>query len=110
MACVADSFDANLNKMTRKKTRKKQERKRKTRNIHQKCERRKRKSKGFQKVKKKKVRSLVADDDSPNKGVSLVFEDADLLDLTVWSENFLQGFLGGSLGQIAAVDGAVGRG
>jgi hypothetical protein len=70
----------------------------------------KEKIKRISKSQKKKVRSLVADDDSPNKGVSLVFEDADLLDLTVWSENFLQGFLGGSLGQIAAVDGAVGRG
>jgi len=47
---------------------------------------------------------------SPDKGVSLVLEDPDLLDLTVGSENLLQGLLGRSLCQIAAVDGAVGGG
>ncbi len=93
-------------KENEKKTRKKTKNKKHSSKVREKKE----KIKRISKSQKKKVRSLVADDDSPNKGVSLVFEDADLLDLTVWSENFLQGFLGGSLGQIAAVDGAVGRG
>lgn len=44
----------------------------------------------------------------PNKGVALVFEDADLLDLAVRAENLLEGLLRRALRQIAAVDGAVG--
>ncbi len=46
--------------------------------------------------------------DAPDKGVSFIFEDADLLDLTVRAENLLKGLLGGALGQVTAIDGAVG--
>ena len=44
----------------------------------------------------------------PNKGVSFIFEDTDLLDLAVWAEYLLEGLFGRSLCQVPAIDGAIG--
>lgn len=35
---------------------------------------------------------------SPDKSVAFIFEDSNLLDLTVWAENLLQRLLSGTLG------------
>lgn len=44
----------------------------------------------------------------PDEGVSLVFKDTDLLDLAVGSKDLLESLFGRSLGQVAAIDGAIG--
>ena len=46
----------------------------------------------------------------PDKSISLVFEDPDLLNGSEAGERLLQQFLRQSIGDASAVDGAVGRG